>query len=171
MSFNIRANRYLYQTFGKGQRSGQCEEFTKNANNMITIRSSQMIEELPSVKESKTLFEARQKTKRLYKRFCRLSPFMLRLWDLQFKIKPEIANRNFGNRIKFLHNVTDIKLIDKYVSIMYVQLHEAEHLHSEGFHLKNLCMPFHYKEEDVGFDLYEEKVEKKGKFLKLVLLN
>lgn len=166
MSFNRRANRYLYNLFSKGQKSGPDIQFQKFSNNNITIRSSQIIEAIPTVHPSKTLFEARQKTKRLYKRFCRLCPFMLKLWDLQNKITPEIANRNFANRIKFLDNIVDKEIVDLYLNKFYVQLHETEHLHGEAYHLRNLIYPYHFRDEDDGRDFGEDMGKKKGKFLK-----
>ncbi len=164
MSFNRRAITYLFQMPGVGMTEG-IDFFVKPGNNNITIRPADIIEDMPAIKPSETLLEARMKTKRLYKRFCRLSPFLLRIYEMNHKIEPEIANRNFANKIKFLQNIKDKTLIDKYVSQLYVVLYEATYVHGENYHFANLCVGYHYRDESSGENIYQQKKQTKSKFL------
>jgi hypothetical protein len=86
------------------------------ANNISTIRSDALLWNLPSVKPSRNLAEARLKVLRLYTRTCRLLPFIIRIWGFQKKVTVPQAKVNIANWIRQSSHLRRSEDIDEQVT-------------------------------------------------------
>ena len=62
-------------------------------------------------------------------------PFLIKTQNLKSNITPEHAKRNLAQSIKFFQHFKDPLTIDQVVNQFYVIMYEADHLHSEHYHL------------------------------------
>eukprot|EP00330_Aristerostoma_sp_ATCC50986_P009853 CAMPEP_0114589142 /NCGR_PEP_ID=MMETSP0125-20121206/11670_1 /TAXON_ID=485358 ORGANISM="Aristerostoma sp., Strain ATCC 50986" /NCGR_SAMPLE_ID=MMETSP0125 /ASSEMBLY_ACC=CAM_ASM_000245 /LENGTH=156 /DNA_ID=CAMNT_0001785893 /DNA_START=90 /DNA_END=560 /DNA_ORIENTATION=+ len=135
--------------------------------NNITIRGGDIPEGLPTTKRSKNLVEASQKTLRLFRKSCRLMPFILRIHDLQPKVTSVQAQLNLAECFREHSHLRDPSIIDDLVFRGYEKLIEAEQLFTFPTYLHQFICQDNKLHSDKGYSYLEEKKYKgKSKFLK-----
>ena len=73
MSFNSRVFRHTLGHYNS-EYYGITTSVAKKGNNIITMRSTEILTDFVSLIPSKSFTEAKMKERRMYKRFCRLMP-------------------------------------------------------------------------------------------------
>jgi len=137
------------------------------AGNNITIRGADITEGVPSQKPSKNLAQASLKSLRLFRKACRLMPFLLRAFEIQWRLTPTQAMLNLGNYFRRNSHLRDPVQIDFSVNEGYIKLMEAEQHHTYSTYLFQYISPTNASPGDRGYSFLEEKRFKgKTSFLK-----
>jgi len=137
------------------------------AGNNITVRGSEIIDHLPTQKPSKNMAEASLKVLRFFRKTCRLIPFIVRIHQLQTRIKPVHAKLNIAKYIREKAHVREPWLVDLLVTKGYERMFEAEQHHTYAPLLYVFLSPSNFTPGDRGYSYLEDKKwENKTKFLK-----
>lgn len=116
---------------------------------MITSRADTILQELRSLPPSRNLAEGRQKALRLYRRACQLTPFILRISELEYENNLIDAMKNVAEYIRDNKHLEDLTTID------YKVLYGYEVLYMAQFKYSNVCHFKHYFDrEDKGKEAY-----------------
>ena len=87
MSFNSRVFRHTLGYYNSDL-YGVTPGTARKGNNIITKRSTEVMTDYVSMIPSKSFTEAKMKERRMYKRFCRLMPNLLKTHNLSHMINP-----------------------------------------------------------------------------------
>jgi hypothetical protein len=133
-------------------------------NNIVTTRGDIIYHEQPSVKQSRNMAEARINSLRLYKRICRLMPFILHVWKLYAHGKVNLHNSkmNIAEHFREKKHIRDPRAIDMYLNYGYMTMHNAEHKYSDWYHFERFLLPGKSRPGDEGVS-YLDKVKYSGK--------
>ena len=116
---------------------------------------------------SRNLAEARLKTLRFYTRFCRLVPFLIRIYGMQQKTTAYEAKKNVAEFLREKRHLRNPSEIDFYVQKAYDALHDCEWKYSDYEHWQRWFMPRSHHFRDRGYSyLEDQKYGKRSTFLK-----
>eukprot|EP01016_Furgasonia_blochmanni_P003548 TRINITY_DN1139_c0_g1_i5.p1 TRINITY_DN1139_c0_g1~~TRINITY_DN1139_c0_g1_i5.p1 ORF type:complete len:172 (+),score=42.61 TRINITY_DN1139_c0_g1_i5:209-724(+) len=135
--------------------------------NSITVRGSDILDQLPSTKRSKNMAEVHLKTLRLFRKVCRLMPFILRVHQITQRVNPTQATLNVAEHFRAKSHVRDLAIADRLLFLGYEKLYEAEQHYTYSTFLYQWVCPPNYTPNDRGFSYLEEKkLAGKTRFLK-----
>ena len=137
------------------------EQFSMNqnikANNITTVRSDALMSNHPSVRPSRTLAEARLKVFRVYTRFCRLVPFLIRIYGYNRLISPYQFKENVASAFRENSHLRRADAIDYKVNRAYSALHDMEQHYGDTHHFDIYVKPWTQADGRYGFSYLQEK--------------
>lgn len=118
--------------------------------------------EMRSKQASNTLEEAHIKALRLYRRFCRLVPFIIRNNWLQYKTTPALAKQQLALQFRIYARTTDIEEIDTAIAEGYEQMLNMEQVYVEpaGCFIELAPKERH---RDTGYSFFDQRFAKNNK--------
>lgn len=111
---------------------------------------------------SKTLQEAHRSALRLYRRFCRLVPFLLRNNFLTYKTTPALAKQQLATQFRPYARSTNLVEIDLAIAEGYEQMLTMEQIYVEpaGCFLELAPKERH---RDTGYSFFDQRFNKDNK--------
>lgn len=155
MSFNSRAKKHLQLLLEIGER----EQWT---NNLVTTRPPTFYDAMPGVPPSATTLEAAMKARRLFKRICRLMPYLLDVHSLRGTLTPFEACQNVALGFRHQQHLRDPGQIDRLVTVGYVSLHDAQFLLTDHAHVRQQLCPDEFHSKVSGRSTFDE-VQARGR--------
>jgi len=111
--------------------------------------------------------EASLKTLRLFRKACRLMPFLLRAFEISWRVTPIQAQLNLAIYFRERAHLRDPSQVDFWVAQGYMKLMEAEQHHTYSTFLFQYIAPSNFTPSDRGYSYLDDKKYKgKTSFLK-----